>query len=333
MKQQIGLLFFAATLLCYTSCSKDVHNPDPTTLDSSTIMGFKDSTQLIKSLTSIHYDENGAVSDSALYSITYDTLLKQIVLLNNETGVKTQYNYNAKGLLVRLENSGSASENYSYDYTYDASNIIKSVSYKSPGDNYVYSIEKALLPSGYYRLKWQDPYDQSGQKFITANFDSIGNIVSFFEPDVSLYDSVVYDTKDNIKKVIITQFLLPDDTAGSYTYTLYDFSNRETKGDQLYNFFQILCNGIANIPPDIAPFGQATNRDDFLFLLNKYPVQSTIISRPNDDEGYCFGCPVHPVTFDNTPEFDNKNRLVRYSIFTNDVYIYRNDIIINYYKN
>jgi hypothetical protein len=60
------IFFCMAAVTIYTSCKKtDVPNKPLSPSDSATIMGFKDSTQLIKSLREISYDSaTNMITDS-----------------------------------------------------------------------------------------------------------------------------------------------------------------------------------------------------------------------------------------------------------------------------
>ena len=71
----IALAIFSFML---PSCKKTPDNPNPLTFDSATIMGFKDSTQLVKSFSIQYYDSTGNMDalnpPNYLY---YDTLNKK----------------------------------------------------------------------------------------------------------------------------------------------------------------------------------------------------------------------------------------------------------------
>ena len=326
--------FFIAALICYTSCQKNyVQNARPLTPGSAAIMGFKDSTQLIKSILGIYYDSTGRITDSATSYVYYDTLNKKITLRSENPVVSDEYRYNSAGLLVHFESSGDTTSVASIDYTYDASNILKTATVnEGPNGNiYTYSIIKTLLSSGNYQLSWLEP-DQGGMpdsNYYFLNFDGKGKLLSYY--DASTSDTILYDANDNIIKVNATFYTTPYDPNGATSFTLYDLSNRDTKGDQLYNLFQIIDNGVANIPPGIAVFG-ASGDEDLFYQLHRYPVLSTIINRPVGNGGYGVGCAVNPVTFNNAPQYDSQNRLVKYSTFFNDIEVSRSDYIISYYK-
>jgi hypothetical protein len=334
--EKLKIIFlFCTTLMLYNSCKKNdtQKDPDSPTLDSATIMGFKDSTQLIKSIHRIDYDSTGAFRDSSTIYLYYDTVNRKVTIRSGRPVTTDEYSYNSSGLLVHFEQSGDTSAVASIDYTYDASNILKtaSVNDKPGGNSYVYSINKTLLSSGNYQLSWldTDPAVLPDSNYYLVNFDNKGKLLSYYDTGI-ISDSIIYDANENISKVEETFYTTRYNANGSTSFTLYDFLSRDTKGDQLYNLFQILNNGVANIPPDIAVFG-ATGDMGFFYQLRKYPTLSTNINRPVGDE-YCAGCAVHVVNFNNAPQYDSQNRLVKYSTFFNDAEVYRIDYIIGYYK-
>jgi hypothetical protein len=64
MKTVTCFLLASAILSCmFFSCNKNADNPDAVKVDSVTIMGFKDSTLLIKSIAEVDYDNNGNKTD------------------------------------------------------------------------------------------------------------------------------------------------------------------------------------------------------------------------------------------------------------------------------
>ncbi|HUZ61908.1 MAG TPA: hypothetical protein VMU83_24230 [Hanamia sp.] len=336
MKKLTSILFFIAAITFYPSCKKGdtIVNPDPTTLDSATIMGFKDSTQLIKSMHRIDYDSTGAIMDTSTSYLYYDTLDRKITI---RSGVSVgECSYNSLGLLVHLESSGDTTtsslitEASSIDYTYDASNILKTASVKeSNGESYVYSINKTLLPSGNYQLSWLDQLNLPDSNYYLVNVDTKGEMLSYYDYAGRSSDSIIYDATGNVSKVLETIYKTAYDTSGSFTFTLYDFLDRDTKGDQLYNFYKILFNGVFYIPGDISGFGGADVGNFYQDI--KYRCLSTNITRPIGDL-YCLGCGVHIVNFNNPAEYDSKNRLVEISNFFSDTELYRTDYTISYYK-
>lgn len=352
------LILIAATIL-YSSCNKnnDLRNPDPTTIDSATIMGFKDSTQLIKSITGIIYDSaTGAIEDSSSRYYFYDTLNKRIILSLQPVSNPDQsydgveYSYNSAGLLSHvswkyLNNTPSVGQSFiTSDYIYDDANVIKSASVVLfGGPNYTISFNKTTLPSGGYQLSWTDssPYNDNGYPGSThyiADFDKSGRIERYsntFGNQINWTDSIVYDLNGNFSRVINIGYFYktssdtnPDSTTID---TAYDFTSRDIKGDQLYNLNQIVNNGIANIPNSISySFAGVDAIDDYVYQYSKYPVLSTNIRRTVDYNGGGIG--VYHVNFSSSPEYDSKNRLVKYRMFFNDFELSYIDYIISYYK-
>lgn len=333
MNKLKALLILIAVTICYSSCKKnDVQkDPDPTTLDSTTIMGFKDSTQLIKSIHRTDYDSKGAITDTSTSFLLYDTVNRKITIRSEDPVSAEEFSYNSLGLLVHFESSGDTTEVSSIDYTYDASDMLKTATVQEPGHggSYVYSINKTLLPSGNYQLSWLDQANLPDSNYYFVNFDNNGKMRSFYDHVEPASDSIIYDANGNVSKVVKTIYTTPYNTSGSFTFTLYDFLTRDTRGDQLYNFYKILYNGVFYIPGDIAVFGGADVEN--LYQVIKYPCLSTNINRPVGD-AYCLSCAVHIVNFNDPTQYDSKNRLVKFSGFFNDTEIYRTDYTISYYK-
>lgn len=312
------------------SCNKnnDLQNPDPGTIDSATIMGFKDSTQLIKSIRNISYDSSGAFSDSDSAYITYDTLNKKIIITDADSG-RQEFTYNNKGLLSQLRLTGNVE--YSTSYKYDESNIVKSVTGSGPdvNDNYTISINKILLSSGNYQLAWEDPVEilPGIQESYLYYFDSKNRVLSYYDyinGKSSLSDSIVYDAGGNINKVIRTlRKPTQSDPDAMMTFTAYNFKSRAVKGDQLYNLFRILYNGISNFSDNSS--GLSGPFYETFFQVFKYPAITTDVSVADGN--------VYRIkTFNGSPEFDSKNRLIRYKDLFDDTELYTSDNFITYYK-
>lgn len=353
-KLSVALILIAAGFF-YTSCSKnnDLQNPDPVTIDSATIMGFKDSTQLIKSITGISYDStSGEITDSATMYYFYDTLNKKIILSLQPVSNSTQsydgveYNYNSAGLVSHISwksLSGTQNSNFQFistDYIYDAANVIKSASVALvDGEHYTISFNKTQLPSGGYQLAWTDassfnPNGYPGSTSYVANYDNSGRLQKIsVSPGnrINWSDSSVYDLNGSISKVIATDYFYQNSSSGnpdsSSSVTSYDFISRDTKGDQLYNLNQIVNNGLANIPNSISySFVGVDAIDDYVYQYSKYPALTTKIYREDQS-----GNPYY-VNFNSAPQYDSKNRLVRYRMFFSDVDLSYVDYIIGYYK-
>lgn len=356
--KKLSILFFSiAASMLYFSCNKnnDLQNPDPVTIDSATIMGFKDSTQLIKSISAFSYDSaNGELEDSATRYYFYDTLNKKIIISfqpvtnSNQSYDGVEYSYNNKGLVSHISwkyfatTPGDYSPFISSDYTYDDKNVIKNASVTlNGGEHYSVSFSKTVLPSGGYQLEWTPPalYNgyPDGTSFI-VKFDTDGKMLAYYyvlENRIESGDSAVYDANGSISKLIDINFfykgpssVTPDSVS---SYTKYDFVSRGTKGDQLYNLNQVVNNGLANIPNSMSyNFIGIDGIDDYVYQYSKYPLQNTKINKVvNYPEG---GSGLHLINFNSTPEYDSKNRLRRYGMFFNDDVLSYVEYIISYYK-
>ena len=363
MGKLTAILFFITAITFYTSCKKEdiQKDPDPITLDSATIMGFKDSTQLIKS---IKYDFYDSATNAILFSNTeyyyYDTLNRKIIISLQPVSSSTQsydgveYNYNSAGLLshvsqkyiTKVIDSNSALRS---DFIYDEANVIKSISLGfNNGQHFTISFNKKALPSGGYQLTWIDPVSYNGYSDSTidiADFDAEGKIQAYYLGLV-LFDNIIYesdsseyDLNGNISKIVRTNYSYSatpsqPDTAviTSSGYTLYDFTSRDTKGDQLYNLDQILNNGMANFPKSLSfnfiPL--SNNLDEIAYQYRKYPALSTNINI-TADYGTANGSDYF-VPFNSSPQYDSKNRLVRYRMFYNFGTLNYTDYLISYYK-
>ncbi|MEO8821765.1 MAG: hypothetical protein ABI267_07730 [Ginsengibacter sp.] len=319
------LLFLIAATTLYSSCNKhnDLQNPDPVTIDSVNIMGFKDSTLLIKSLHRIDFNGDGTFEDSSMSYISYDTLNRKITITDGKGSETGEYAYNTKGLLIHIlekDDNGTSTT----DYTSDESNILKSVTENGvPGGGEIYTLNKTLLPSGNYQLSWESPSDilspNTHENFL-ANFDSKGSTLSYYDytnDELSLSDSILYDAGGNISKVIRTR------SNASRPFTQFDFISRDTKGDQLYNFYSILYNGVANFSDLYSGFSGIFNQSFFQFF--KYPALSTDITNADGDS-------FKTISFNDTPQYDSKNRLIKFREFFNDVELYVTEYTIGYYK-
>ncbi|MGN6196506.1 MAG: hypothetical protein ACTHOB_16320 [Ginsengibacter sp.] len=339
MNQSLGILLcFLIVIIYTTSCNKnDVPAPRLSSNDSATIMGFKDSTQLIKSIREISYDSaTNAITDSTITYFHYDTINRKILIRlmdfadpDQATRDSFEYSYNSEGLLIHIENKSSSTTSedlQTEDILYDADNVVKTVTDRSfDGTTLVYSMNKKPLAGGGYSLSWFDLLNAPDTAYYTVNFDNASRATSSYFDGHS--DSIIYDVEGSISKIIQTDYLTPYSLTGSDTYPLYDFVSRDTKGDQLYNLNRIMYNGISNFPAETS-FGVA---DEFQYQYTKYPALSTKINRPAGGD-YEAGGGVYLINFSSTPEYDSKNRLVKYKAFFNDTRFSYLEYVIRYYK-
>lgn len=338
MNKSLAILPCFLMVIIYTSCNKnDVPSPRLSSKDSATIMGFKDSTQLIKSIREISYDSaTNAVTDSTITYFHYDTINRKIttsLMDYSDPGQANrdsfEYTYNKDGLLIHVQNKSlsTASEDLqTEDILYDADNIVKTVTDRSfDGTTLVYNMNKSPLPGGGYSLSWFDMLNAPDTAYYTVNFDNASRVTSSYFDGHS--DSIIYDAGGSISRIMQTDYLTPYSLTGADTYPLYDFVSRDTKGDQLYNLNRIMYNGISNFPAETS-FGVA---DEFQYQYTKYPALSTKINRPASGS-YMAGGGVYLINFNSTPEYDSKNRLVKYKAFFNDIELSYLEYVISYYK-
>lgn len=338
MNKSLNILPCLLIVIIYTSCNKnDVPSPRLSSKDSATIMGFKDSTQLIKSIREISYDSaTNAVTDSTITYFHYDTVHRKIMISLMDYSDPDQanrdsfeYSYNNNGLLIHVENkslSTTSEDLQTEDILYDPDNVVKTVTDRSfDGTTLVYSMNKKPLAGGGYSLSWFDSLNAPDTAYYTVNFDNAKRVTSFYFYGHS--DSIIYDAEGSISRIMQTDYLTPYSLTGADTYPLYDFVSRDTKGDQLYNLNRIMYNGIGNFPAETS-FGVA---DEFQYQYTKYPALSTKINRPARG-AYEAGGGVYHINFSSTPEYDSKNRLVKYKAFFNDTPFSYLEYVISYYK-
>lgn len=338
MKKLNTILFFITAITLYPSCKKGdtIMNPDHTTLDSITIMGFKDSTQLIKSISDIGLDSLGNPIDTNIIYFYYDTINKKINL-NSEyvaSAIPSQYSvvlsYNNAGLIIQQKGTDTNWVSTT-DYTYDAQNVLNSETTTDNNGVETVHLTKKALPSGGYSLSTESSQTNFVHDSIlnTYNFDATGKLI--LRSDLGLpslnggyIDSTVYDASGNISKVIETS--LGFDPTPS-TYTLFEFNSRDTKGNQLYNLNNILYNGIAEFPEaenNIALGGLFNNYDNFYYYqFTKYPSLSTKVYQQYSNSY---------VTFNPSPQYDSKDRLIKYKMYNGDNPYYYEEYDINYFK-
>ncbi|MEO8820627.1 MAG: hypothetical protein ABI374_07300 [Ginsengibacter sp.] len=320
------------------SCNKNPDNPTPPIVDSATIMGFKDSTQLVKSYLIQYYDGAGNMDtlNPPVY-LYYDTINKKIYfsaqpVTSPPTSNFVEFNYNSAGLIIKVKSNLPPDGLSSIYYTYDGENVIKSVvTQYSDGTSDAVNLTKINLPSGGYSLSFTTIESEEPITLYLddLNFDSNGRLVS--KSDLLLpglndgtVDSVIYDASGNVSKVIETYL---QGSNGKNTYNLFEFTSRDTKGDQLSNFDKILFNGVANFPsgPDINSGNLFTGYDNYyLYQFTKYPSLSTKV--------YDYSTGLYR-TFDNSPQYDSKGRLIKYKIYNGDVdFNYAAEYDLTYYK-
>ena len=345
-KNIIGLaaIIFAVTLI--VACHKtDVEEPQlPATLDSTAILGFADSTQLIKSITGYFLDSGSNIAnDSSRILFLYDTVNRRITIAEDLAGAtggsldSMIYQYNDEFFLSRISFIGSEyaddpTSTATIDYKYDADKVIQQAIFTEYGGNkYAYTFNKTILPGGGYRLSWLEtsPYSGAGNTYL-ASFDAKGKLISHY---YYLYsDSIVYDAIGNITKVLRTNYEKAYEITGSKTFPLYEFTARETKGDQLYNFNQILNRGIANLNFIDGGIGAELFSVDYVYQFTRFPATSMVLHRFTPYNSDCPNCPDYQITSNSQPVFDSQQRLLRYKVVFNDYPLTYQEFYIKYYK-
>lgn len=352
---KFAIIIFIVSTFSITSCKKSDIAKSPIAVDSTTIMGFKDSAQLVKSISSIDYDSLGNFVDSGGGTgyFYYDTINKKVIVANQfVSSVSLAYSssaeilsYNNNGLLIQdkfnpadtIGNGGNYSSSTAniVDYTYDAQNILSSQTITNfDGSKEVTYITKTSNSSGGYTLTSTtvpDPLNNpSDSVLISTSFDAEGEAFLAQElnlPDLSTIqsDSIIYDASGNIMKVIEYGYT----GYGNQTYNLFQFSARDTKGNQLYNLNSILFNGVTGfdfiLEDPIVGSGLSGGVDNcYLYQFTKYPALSTKL--------FDFGTENSYITINPSTQYDSMGRLVKYRMFNVGADNSYSDLILTYYK-
>jgi hypothetical protein len=334
MKQLISYGIIIAWVLFFFSCKKVNDTPfTPQQVDSVKIFGF-DSTKLIKNLTFIAIDSMGNEIDSSTEYFYYDTLNKKIFASGQNIAGPNPPNY----IYILSYNSSYQLSNFSYntsfvqdadqllsaDYQYDAQNILsREVQTNKDGSKKIFDITKKMLPSGGYSLRGSN---SNGQDSLvdTYTFAASGQLLSWsdtLEPgQVYTSDSLIYDTRGNVITVMENTTFFPT------PFKRFEFSGRDTIGNELSSFNKVLFNGISAFSASSFSFigSYLTGWDDYDFYqFTNYPAASTIVYL---DYNNSF------LTFDPNPKFDSKNRLASCKLFGNNGFDYFDIIKPSYYK-
>lgn len=348
------ILISVVSICSITSCKKSDTTQSTIIVDSATIATnpFVDSTQMIKSFSENHYDSLGNFVDSTGTFYFYYDINNRIMSLLTQFSTFADLRYTV--LVFRYDNIGRLFEEdflntkslsiyqggtilTAIDYTYDAQNVISSRTTKDYNGNIIDSISlnKTNNASGGYTLS----YNSSQSNFVydstlnTCTFDVDGKLISSSAltlPDFHFgyLDSVIYDATGNVTKVIKT--VLFGSLSNSIIYNEFEFSSRDTMGNQFSNFNRLLFNGMANMPIDllannsVGP-GFNGNQNFKFYQFTKYPAISTKVYQTYS-ETY--------LTFNPNPQYDGKGRLVKYRMYTyndGDPYYYT-DFILTYFK-
>lgn len=341
---------FFPVLILIASCQKEIDPTDPDLIPDE----VKDSTLLIKSISHKMFDEAGVpYEDSVTEYYSYDTLNKKIILtwLDNSgefpVGTSTELNYNDKGLLAHIDykySSGytpTADDRSAADLIYDADKVLQKITYKLYGGKTgVTMFSKTMLTSGGYQLNWSEPFfvfQGSDSAKVHAIFEADGRyVVSSYSYSTSSTqiintDTVVYNADGSVTKIISNHI----DTSSHIdeTYTTCEFISRSSKGDELYNQRQLVLKGIANIP--FLGYELFGSNGGFAGILSFFPgdVESLEYTRhPFQSAKILDWQTKQYVNVSGISEFDNKDRLTKFSGFTADFEPIPTEWKITYFK-
>ncbi len=334
MKRLLFAAITATSLFFIVSCNKtNDKSLTPQQVDSVKIFGF-DSTKLIKSLTYIYTDSSGNEIDSISEYFYYDTINKKIIAADQIITGPNPVNY----FYILSYNSSYRLSNFSYnpslltdpkqmvsvDYQYDAQNILSGeMQVNKDGSRRSFDITKTVLPSGGYSLRGSN---SNGQDSLvdTYSFNPSGQLMWWsdtLEPgQVFTRDSLIYDAKGNIMTVMENTTFL--DTP----FKRFDFSGRDTIGNELSDFNKVLFNGMVSFNADSFSFIASIldgDADYDFYQFTDYPAASTT-AYIDYDASY--------KTFDTKKEFDSLNRLISYKMYENMGSGFFNIIKLTYYK-
>jgi len=336
-----------ATFLFITSCQKGVNE----ILTEPIPDEVKDSTLLIKSIKTI-WDKGTPDEDSVVEHYWYDTANRKLTITWNDEnedyvadGTKLELSYNAKGLLTHasyIYPAGYVPWEFDYqtiELSYDAANVLQNITaHYSGGSIESITYSKTMLSNGKYQLTWSEGMSPDNDStFRRVEFDKEGNalinyVYNYQYPSMSnsehtliVADSLIYDAGGSVSKIL--RRVNYDDTTNK-EYTFYEYT-RQSKGDQLYNQRRVIMSGIDNIPFGdfdnivTAAFGPLSFVLDYENVqYSRYPIQ-TAKARMWDG------------SFENftaNSEFDNKDRLIKFTGFFHDIGLEPTEYRISYYK-
>lgn len=324
-------------VLFLISCQKEI------TLDE--LLQQSDSTQLIKSISLV--PENLNTADSVVETYQYDTVNRKIILTYTPEFLgrtKTVLSYLPSGLLFHIEytynRAVSIGEPVMVDITYDNTNIIQSftITYEG-GESETITYNKTSLPNGRYQVSWREDIFSSGDSSdYYALVDSLGRVIVRVERNSlggANIDSLIYDSEGLLEMTYRTDtiFNSPFPPAAPFVYSNSRVGSKihsnYGKGDQLFNQFHLLLNGISKFP-----LGYIENNmigllsydyEPYMFQYSRYPTQSATLLRAFSSND------VYYEDLQPYAEFDNLDRLVRYgglNLYGNEPFGFR----ITYYK-
>ncbi len=346
---QLRFFLFLFIVFIASSCQREISFED---IDA-VVDHVSDSTLLIKSITLL--SDTGL--DSVVENYSYDSVNRKITLTWNDPsssqvpdGTAAEFSYNSDWLITHAAYTypagyiPDASDYTAIDIVYDATRTLKQITVNyGDGSTETKVYTMTSLSSGNYQLSWDesDPGTPDDRVLRRAIFNAAGkNVVNVVEhsfvADVSpagddiftnyiTSDTLSYDASGSVNKIIRNETDTLRHT--SQSYLAYNFSSRQTRGDQLYNQRQAIMNGIANMP-----FFDPDSNTDLLGILSfsleneywqylKYPVQTADIHWNMTD-----------YHFVGASEFDTLNRLIKFKGFVLDLGLSERVFKIKYYK-
>jgi len=354
MKQLFLSAILLASVSFFFSCNKQSDKP-PTSqqIDSVKIFGV-DSSELVKSVTTINTDSTGGGADSSTVYLYYDTVNRKIFFSStpisspNSSNYLSVLSYNTSYQISNiqsnpaapLDTSANITQATTVDYTYDNDHIISSkISAYSDGSKEVENIYKAVSPSGDYTLSSKDAVDYIGDSSLnTFNFDPNGRLTSWSvtSPPATgpwLSDSLVYDAYGNINTVIENDSTYVTDVNLTLHYlspvNAFQMSSRATNGNELSTLNKILSNGVSQFP-DVTIGNSSIGGlltgfdDDFFYQFTEHPASSVTVYE---------GLTNSYLTFSPNAQFDSKNRLTSLKMYNGDTgNNYYETVKLGYYK-
>jgi hypothetical protein len=306
-------------------------------VDSIKIFGL-DSSELVKSFTSILTDSLGVLQDSGTAYIYYDTLSKKIFIAPtpisapNPSNYTLIYSYNSSYQInnVKLNpvfvDTGS---DVSIDFLYDNSKVLSgTIETHKDGITKAQNFTKTILPSGGYSLNTQEDSYPGGPSSNTYNFDANGKLISwsvttlpYTNPRFS--DSLVYDDTGNVASVI------ENDSFHTSQLNAFEMTSRGVKGNEYSTLNKILYNGISQLPSaNVSNAGRTASElngfaNHLFYQFTNYPASSVKVYQQVTNSY---------VTFNTNVQLDSKNRLLSFKMYYSDGTFYYEKIKLDYYK-
>lgn len=339
------------SLCVFNSCQQGVDDDLPTNPDPVDPPAVADSTQLIKSITYYLYQDDGSyIRDSITETYNYDTINRKIKLqwsVDNSPSddYSATLSYSKDGKLEKAEWFYPPSHTITdwdpgmLTLSYDAEGTLHQiVMKKANGESKTRGFLKTMLLSGGHQLEFDeqeyftgvtwhhvDKFDATGRRYFYSyqyTYDTgLGLTTTYAE------DSLAYDAQGSVVRA-----------HGRYTnsisntderYISFEFSGRETKGQQLSNQRRLLYNKeldfefITQSDEFSGALGILSyfNGDEDMYEYMKYPIKSATVQLYDK-----------VATFNASSEFDSLDRLVRFNGYTPDTDLIPVSYRIVYYK-